>query len=359
MVDLLAPLLDDPPDISSLQDEISWNRIKQHCGRYGVAALVAHAARPHVSAAERAWCDRVLVESWGRYERMLWQLQDVLGLLAGEGVPAIALKGPLLAQRHYAPPFLRKPSGDLDLAVVREDLAAACKVLVSAGYQVETPIDEAVVRSHHVELFHPSRPKIELHFRLSHMALGVPVNEFFDRAVSRGLPNGQDALVLGPADQLLHLVLHLAQSRFGTLFHLEEVRRVYKATPPDVRAEAIQRAVNHHFCGVLRMTDIAFRARWGEQEPFLTPDFPVPETWLRWRVNETLYRGFERWSTPGRRWTPATRLWGRWLDFQLTDAPSDAIRSLKLLAQAARFPNARRAWGLRKNVGYGPDLSSR
>src|SRR5580698_9253654 len=92
MVDLLAPLLADPPDISGIQDEISWNRIKQHCGRYGVAALVAHAARPHVSAAERAWCDRVLVESWGRYERMLWQLQDVLGLLAGEGIPAIALK---------------------------------------------------------------------------------------------------------------------------------------------------------------------------------------------------------------------------------------------------------------------------
>ena len=99
-IDLLTPLLADPPDISGLKDEVSWNRIKEHSGRYGVAALIAYAARPHVSAAERIWCDRVLAESWVRHERMLRHLEYVLGLLADEKIPVISLKGPLLAQRY-------------------------------------------------------------------------------------------------------------------------------------------------------------------------------------------------------------------------------------------------------------------
>src|ERR1035438_9215503 len=125
-IDVFLPLLNDPPDLSSLQDEPSWNRIKEHAGSYGVAALVAYAARSHVSPAERSWCDRILVENWVRHERMLSQLEYILGLLADEGIPVIALKGPLLAQRYYEPAFLRKPSMDLDLAVTEGDLRAAC-----------------------------------------------------------------------------------------------------------------------------------------------------------------------------------------------------------------------------------------
>lgn len=351
-IDLLVPLLVEPPDLSLLQDEPSWNRVKEYSGRYGVAALVAHTARLHVSAAERVWCDRILVENWVRHERMLHHLEFVLNLLAVEGIPAIALKGPLLARRYYAPAFLRKPSLDLDLAVVEQDLAAACNVLVKAGYKQDVPVSEALVRAHHLILSHPSRPTVELHFRLSHMALGIPVHQFFERAVSSRLPSGLEARVLGPVDQLLHLMLHLAQSRFGTLFHLYEVRRVYSAEPINVRAEAVKRAVDHHYCGVLRMLDIAFRARWGE--PFLSPDFAVPATWLNWRINRKLYEEFDRWSEPGHGVTLATRFWGRWLDFQITDAPSDAIRLVKHLIRSARFPYARNVWSTARDLTYVP-----
>jgi hypothetical protein len=218
-------------------------------------------------------------------------------------------------------------------------------------------IAEAVARSHHVELSHPSRPKVELHFRLSHMALGIPVNEFFERTVSRRLPNGQEARVLSPADQILHLMLHLAQSRFGTLFHLYEIRRAWRAEPPEVRAEAVKRAVDHHFCGVLRVIDIAFRVRWRER--FLPPGAAVPKTWLNWRLNEKLYKSFELWSSPGRKFSLATRLWGRWLDFQITDAPADAIRMVKYLVRSARFRNARNVWFAAKTLVYGPDYPVR
>jgi hypothetical protein len=351
-MDLLIPLLAEPPDFSSLHDDRSWNTIKEYAGRYGVAALVAWTARPHVSPAERPWCDRILTQSWARYERMLGHLEYVLNLLAAEGIPTIALKGPLLAQRYYTPPFLRKASIDLDVAVMEKDLVAACNALIKSGYELDDPISEAKSVSHHVALTHSSRARVELHFKLSHQTLGIPVDQFFERAVPCRLPGGQEARVLGSADQLLHLVLHLAHSRFGTLFHLCEIRRAFRAEPAAVREEAVGRAIAHRFCGVLRMTDIAFRTRLGE--PFLPPGLAVPATWMNWRLNQKLYRAFEAWSLPDHELTLAARLWGRWLEFQITDGPSDAVRSLKLLARTARFRIATRAWGTSKNLTYVP-----
>jgi hypothetical protein len=355
VIDLLIPLLADPPDLSALQDQASWKTVREQAGRYGVAALVAYAARKHASPAERAWCDRVLIDGWTRYERMLRHLEFVIALLAEAGIPTIALKGPLLAQRYYKPVFLRKPSIDLDLAVTEQDLEAACNALIKVGYTLDVPISEAKAMSHHVALSNPARARLELHFRLSHQSRGIPVNEFFERAVPRRLPSGREVLVLGPADQLLHLALHLAHSRFGTLFNLHELRRVCGVEPLSVRVEAIQRAVDHHFCGVLRMVDVAFRVHFGER--FLPPEVAIPKTWLSWRLNEKLYEQFERSSEPGLGLTLPVRLRARWLEFQITDGPADAISSLKLLAQTARFRIAGRAWGKIKDISYGPDYS--
>jgi hypothetical protein len=356
-IDLLIPLLSDPPNLSVLQDQQNWDTIKRHAGRYGVAPLVAHAARLHVSPSERLWCDQILIDSQKHSERMLKDLECLLNLFAGERIPTITLKGPLLAQRYYTPAVLRRPSMDHDLAVMEQDLGRACDALIGAGYKLETSIGEALAQSHHVRLTHPSRPRVELHFRLTHLTLGIPVGEFFERAVSYRLPNGQEALVLSPADQLLHLMLHFAHNRFGTLFHLYEIRRVSAAEPPAVLRAAIQSAVDHHFCGVLRMIDIAFRARWDER--FLPLDVKVPRTWLDWRLNEKLYEAFERWWAPGRALTLAARLRGRWLDFQITDSAADAFRSIMLLTRTARFQIAGRGWITARNLPGGPDYSPR
>ncbi|HEX4276702.1 MAG TPA: nucleotidyltransferase family protein [Bryobacteraceae bacterium] len=355
-VDLLIPLLTEPPDLSVLQDDASWKIIQENAGRYGVAALIAYAVRPHVSHIERVWCDTVLIDNWRRYERMLGHLDYVLGLLASAGIPTIALKGPLLARRYFDPPFLRKPSVDLDLAVTGQHLARACEVLVNAGYIQDRPIPEAQAWSHHIGLSNPARARLELHFKLSHQAVGIPVDEFFERSVRCTLPSGRETQILGPADQLLHLLLHFAHSRFGTLFHLYEIRRVFRAEPPKVRHEAIQRAIDHHFCGVLRMVDVAFGVRWGER--FLPEDLAVPSTWLNWRLNEKLYRSFELYSEPGLALTLRTRLRARSLEFQITDGLSEAFSYSMLLLRTARFQFAAGGWGTAKNLTYGPGYST-
>jgi len=351
-INLLTRALSDAPPVPVLHDEQSWALIKEHAGRYGVAPLIAYVARHHASPGESRWCEQILLDSWKRHGRMLGHLQHVLGLLNGKGIPTISLKGPLLARRYYTPAFLRKPSMDLDLAVTEPDLGNACDVLVAAGYKQDASVRDSLTRSHHVTLVHRSKPRIELHFRLSHQALGIPVGQFFERVISCRLPNGKDAQVLGPADQLLHLILHLAHSRFGTLFHLYEIRRVCRSEPPAILEEAIQRAIEHHFCGVLQMIEIAFRARW--QERFLPAEVEIPATWLNWRLNEKLYEEFESWSTPGRELTLPARLEGRWLDFQITDTPSDIVRWIMLMKHTAYFQIARRGWGTAKHLVYGP-----
>jgi hypothetical protein len=339
---LLARLLSEPPDLTVVSDAESWEAVRMDAVRHGAAPLVAFIARPQMDSADRAWCDRILAESWTRHSRSLKQLDDVLSILCNAEIPSLSLKGPLLAQRYYQPGFLRKPSGDLDLAVRKADLDCAIKALARAGYVPEPRMREARAINHHLTLEHPSRPHIELHFNLSHKALGIPVDEFIDRSVTYLLPSGRPARILAPADEILHLVLHRAAGRFATLFHLYEIRKVWSSASVSIRQEAVRLAADRHFAGVFAMTDHAFRTRWGQ--PMLTPDLQLPRTWLNWRITEKLYNRFEQYSEPGRNLPLTVRLQRKWLDFQLTDQPADALRFGGDAARIAWFQLLRSGW---------------
>jgi hypothetical protein len=339
---LLTRLVSEPPDLSVVTDPVSWAIVKDNAGRHGVAPMVAFIGRPHLGPAEREWCDRVLVSSWKRHDQSLKHLDCILSVLDDAGIPALALKGPLLARRYYQPAFLRKTSVDLDVAVKKEDLERAFEALSGIGYVPEPGMRESKITRHHVAMEHPSRPILELHFRLSHKGLGIPVGEFLDRAVAYPLPSGREARILSPADEILHLVLHRASGRFATLFHLYEVRRIWTAAPLEVKKEAIRIAALHHFTGVFAMTDIAFRARWGDA--MLTPDLDLEPTWLHWRLTESLYDEFERCSDPGRELPLAVRLRRKWVDIQMTDHPADALRFTADLARISWFQLFRKGW---------------
>ncbi len=338
----LIRLLDEAPDPGVVTDPESWALIREYSGVYGVRGLTAYAARPFLPPGERVWCDRVLTNHLRRYEQSLLHLEAIAQLLGNAGVPLLFLKGPLLARRHYSPPFLRKPSVDLDLGVCRRDMDKACRVLAGIGYQQCRTLEEAAAYSYDVALLHETMPRVELHFRLSHGSLGIPVEEFFGRAVSADLPHGGQALVLPEADEILHLVLHYAHHRFPMLFNLIEIRRIWRKAAPEIRTQVVRRAQEHHFLAVLAMTDIAFRSTWGE--PFLPPGTNLPKTWLHNTLNERLYRECVSWSQPGFQLTLGTRLKGRWLDFQLTDDLSDALKFLGMIARVSWYRLRRRGW---------------
>lgn len=330
-LDAFAPLLSDQPDFSIVKEPARWDFIQESSKIEGLAGIIAYGAREHVTGLQRAWCDSVLASNWAQHDARMRQLDRVLGELEDAHVQVIALKGPLLARRYYELPFLRKPSIDLDFAVRRPDLVRACDALTEAGYQLEYPVSEAVERNHHVALNHRSRPRIELHVRLSHGVMGIPVAALFDRAIPYALPSGRTAWLLNPADEILHLILHRSYGG-TTLFHLYELRRIWRHAAHEVQREVVRCAIEHRFAGVLRLTDAAFRAYW--DEPFLRPELPDVNCWLAPRIDDQFYREFERLAAPDIEVTRKVWLRRKWLEVQLTDSPLDAGRWIARLARA-------------------------
>lgn len=338
----LVDLLSQNPDWASLLEPSCWNSITTRSRTEGVAALVAYTARNRVGPEARVWCDQTLTRQWRRHDAALQELGDVVSLMSGAGVQSIALKGPVLGRRLYTPPFLRKPSGDLDIAVRRPDLDCAVRVLQQAGYFLLTPIREALQTSNHVVLRHESRMPLELHFRLSHGVLGIPVEEFFDRALPYLIPAGPAVKVLSPADELMHLILHMVHDRFATLYHSYEVRRYWLAASPELREQVIKKVIDHRFTGVFTLGDIAIRSVWGEG--LLATGSKLPETWLHRRINEDLVRKMSAAGGHGVRHTLGTRLRGRWFDLQTTDRPADALRRVGSLIRVTWGQIRRRNW---------------
>jgi len=352
---LLIPLLRDPPDLSALFDPVLWDLIKALAQPRGVAQIVAFHARNHVPPAERAWCDRMLVNSWRRHDRNIAALDFLLGVLDDAGIPALALKGPMLARRHYSPPFLRRPSDDLDVGIRETDLERAGNALVRAGFTPASPVWEAKARSHSLELSSPSGPGVDLHFRLSHGPYGIPIDEFFSRAVTETLPGGRRVLVLDAADEILQLVLHYGCG-MAPLFHSYEIMHIWTSTSSNVRHEAVRRAIDHHFAGVFAATHVVYRSQWGL--PLLTPDLPEATTWLHWRITDKLLADYSlaydkltaRTSDP----TIGFLIWKRCLDLQVSDTPADAVRIAAILARSAIANGVSRVrrWG--NGVSRGP-----
>jgi hypothetical protein len=338
-VALAKRLLGGPPDVTVVSDPESWTLVKEAAPLLGVSALIAYNARTHLSGGEKGWCDQVLMRSRVRHEQNLRDLERILEIFDDAKIPVISLKGPLLARRYYEPFFLRKPSSDIDIAVKNADLERAHEVLIRNGYHPKTSIAQARLRDHHVAMAHPERPTVELHFRLSHQALGIPVEELFERAVTVQTPVGRDVLVLEPADQLLHVILHFAQRHHEGFFlpTLCEAWRLLTPAPLSQRIEAVRRAAEHRFAGAVTIFDLACLSTWGRSP--LSPEVQIPTTWLHPWMNEKLYRAFERRATLplAIRRRPAMKIWGHWLNFRLTDGPRDALRALRLTVLAIWF----------------------
>jgi hypothetical protein len=332
-LDLLIPLLRVPADPAHAVDSALWRRVRKAAPALGVSTVIAWNVRPFLPPDELTWCRRVLRASWARHHRDLQRLCRIADIFRANSIDCIALKGPALALRYYDPPFLRRPSSDLDLGLRKSDLPRACRALALEGFAPACSVREALALHHHVVLSHPDGTRVELHFRLSHGPLGLEMDGLFDESVPYCLPGGSQIRILAPADEIFHLALHLAADRFGTFFHLYELWKLWPEQPDSVREAVVRKAVDRHFCGVLALTELAFQSTWGR--PFLPPEVKLPRTWLGHKVDLKLYRAYLANMVGENRPGVASRLRGRWLDFQLTDHPADAARLAYLVARLA------------------------
>ncbi|HET7875176.1 MAG TPA: nucleotidyltransferase family protein [Methylomirabilota bacterium] len=206
-----------------------WDALVAEAGREGVTGVLdqalAEAAIPLPEAARAALARaRAFEELW--LDTLERALDGTLGALEGAGIRAVALKGPVLAERLY-PAARMRFSSDLDLLVRPSDLDRAAAVLSALGYAEETGPSARYHRRHHhhIHLVGPRPPMIELHFR-AYAGFGVVVaaEDLMAAALPYRTARGGQTWILTPEDELLYLAIHAAGHCFERLLWLYDLK---------------------------------------------------------------------------------------------------------------------------------------
>ncbi len=258
------------------------------------------------------------------------------------GYSPAGFKGPGGAARHYNPAFLRMPSGDLDFAVRECEIEEACSALKEAGYSLESPLRVATGIQPPCDAASPLPDAPRTAFppdpRTARATGGQVLRS------GRVIPAPQRNRSADTRGRQRDCSSGVARGirTIQPFFHLYELRRICKLHDVAVRREAAAMAAEAHFAGVFALIDVAFQSRWGE--PFLPPDTTMPRTWLDWRIDDTFYQRYDRWSELDGAHTLRTRLLGRWLDLQTTDSPLHAARQVATLTHLGWHELWRRGW---------------
>jgi hypothetical protein len=142
--------------------------------------------------------NRVLIDGGG----------PLLRALAGAGLPSLVLKGGALALARYEDIALR-PMRDLDVVVPTASAASAVDVLRAAGWVPRAPITpEFIEMQHAADLSGPGLSRCDLHWHVYWECCRPDADEaLWASSVALDF-EGVPTRMLGPADQLLHVLVH-------------------------------------------------------------------------------------------------------------------------------------------------------
>jgi hypothetical protein len=194
-------------------------------------------------------------ECWGMNEAVARSGSAVLAALARDGVDAIPLKGPWIADRLHHPADTR-PTHDLDLLVRREDMTAAGSRLRELGY-VQVPNAEAPPTEHLVyESEHSTqwRPGIDIHCHITGLGDEPWLDRLWGRVVWQPF-RGSRVLAMSSTDLLLYLSVHSARHGWLHLCHFLDLAQALDAEGRTVDWELLDReAGGVHRAGALRLS---------------------------------------------------------------------------------------------------------
>lgn len=210
---------------------VDWSALLALARREGVAPLLAGTTDllPDAPPSWRAALARAYRESAGRAVLHAAALRRVLAALAAADVPALVLKGAVLAEALYAD-SARRPMSDLDLLVPREDVPRAARALAALGYRpvgdlaadladraaaafAPTPIPTGSGRVPPAPGARSTAPIVDLHWDLVERWYGARPGAWPAGVWARAREitvDGVPAWTLAPADALLHACVHLA-----------------------------------------------------------------------------------------------------------------------------------------------------
>ena len=207
---LKAALLSGPEALDAWGE---WQRVadieKTDEGSIGILPLLYENLRRHGAATPLLPRLRgVYRHTWYRNQLHDHRVKGVLRSMEGAGIRTLLLKGMALSHVHYGNLGTR-PMRDGDLLVPFPDAPSACDVLRRTGW---TPLFEPLERERVCRASAPfvdsSGQELDLHWHVLHEDLRADADaDFWAGAVPFRLGD-VDTLVLDPADQLLHVLVH-------------------------------------------------------------------------------------------------------------------------------------------------------
>ncbi len=158
--------------------------------------------------------------------RLTAELFRLLEIFAAKGIPALVIKGPVLAMRAYGNPAVRS-YGDLDLLVRQKDIRRATESMLASGYEAAVSlraIDEGKIPGQYLFSKPDSKLLVEVHndFTLRYFPRPMPIEDFFARQIRVRL-DAYEAPALAVEDELVLICIHGAKHFWERLMWIADV----------------------------------------------------------------------------------------------------------------------------------------
>jgi hypothetical protein len=237
---LLTLVPGDPPALADASRNIDdWNAVATEAREHGLFGVMVHACQEAgcrvPDAIQRDFVRHQTIASvW--HAHLLASLEELAGIFHGARIPAVALKGPLLAERLYPHGALR-PCVDLDLLVSDHDLDAALGALTAAGWVADAGPTAAYARQHHhhLQMRRAGRPPLELHFRArAGFGTVLPSAPLIERSIEANPSSGRGFRTLAPVDEFVYLAVHAAGHGFTRLMWLYDLKLLLRRYAADI-----------------------------------------------------------------------------------------------------------------------------
>lgn len=219
--------------IADLAQSVDGARLSTFANAQRIGPLLAARLVDAARESDSAWTDWWLGAEQHAKNALLHgaALKQIATRLEAAGIPALPLKGAVLAEQLYGDPALRC-YGDVDVLVARQQLAESRRILQTLGYVERTDVEPS---SLHVALEQSSGvlPPIDLHWRV-HWLEDAFSSDLLERSSIR-----DGVRVAEPHDQLVSLLLFYVRDGFQGLRLAADVAACWDLLAADGRPGAL------------------------------------------------------------------------------------------------------------------------
>lgn len=277
---------------AALRPDVAWSALVAQASRHGVAPIVH--GHLHALGADRtppealdalAGAARACV---ALNLRLRDELSRLLAAFSRAGIPALPLKGPVLADLLYPAPLLRT-TGDLDVLVPAADAVRAGRALEAIGYARSADAEQGA-DYHTIYTREAGAVVVELHHALGERHVSGLDAQALWRAATRTSWRGQPAWKMALPDLLLYLAFHAVKDGLASLRALVDITLLVERHRDELPWAALaDRATAAHLGPAVYLALGQARGLLGA---------PVPETFLEavrprhpgWGLAQRLFR---------------------------------------------------------------------